>query len=199
LIFNNEIFGAVELASFSEIVNYKIKFIEKIGESIASTLATVKINITTARLLEETKLKSEEMASQEEEIRQNMEEMISSQEELNAKSNGLTEIIDAIQSVIYFVEYNMQGKITDINEKYLEILHKRKEDIVGKFQGSFGLELQNIQFFNDFWDQLRAGKVRYYDQDLLIENKIVTISSTYIPILDQDRIPHKVISIASIK
>ncbi|MBQ1883771.1 MAG: GAF domain-containing protein, partial [Bacteroidales bacterium] len=62
---NAETFGIVELASFRVIEKYQVEFIEKIGETIAATIANVKINMNTAKLLEESSEKSERLAQQE--------------------------------------------------------------------------------------------------------------------------------------
>ena len=42
--FNNEIYAVAEIASFNAIEPYKQQFVEEVGNSIASTIATVKIN-----------------------------------------------------------------------------------------------------------------------------------------------------------
>ena len=78
----DEILGVIELASFNELKEHEIAFVEQVAESIASTIVTVKLNIKTAQLLEESNKRSEELAQQEEEMRQNLEEMKATQEEL---------------------------------------------------------------------------------------------------------------------
>ena len=79
---NDQIFGVVELASFSEFQDFEKEFVQKIAETIASTISTVKINARTQRLLEESQEMTEQMRAQEEEMRQNMEELQATQEEM---------------------------------------------------------------------------------------------------------------------
>ncbi|MEA3317497.1 MAG: GAF domain-containing protein, partial [Bacteroidota bacterium] len=78
---NDEVFGAIEIASFKEISKFQIEFVESVCNNIASTLESVKVNINTNNLLEKTQQQAAEMREQEEEMRQNMEELQATQEE----------------------------------------------------------------------------------------------------------------------
>lgn len=82
---DKEIYGIVELASFQVYQTHEIAFVEKLGETIASTLSSVKNNQKTRRLLEEFQQQTEQMRAQEEEMRQNMEELTATQEEMTRK------------------------------------------------------------------------------------------------------------------
>jgi GAF domain-containing protein len=82
---DKEVYGIVELASFKNFQSHEILFVEKLAETIASTLASVKAAQKNRSLIEQFQQQTEEMRAQEEEMRQNMEELQATQEELSRK------------------------------------------------------------------------------------------------------------------
>jgi hypothetical protein len=97
LIYNENILGVLEIASFKIFEKFEIEFIKKLAESVASSISTVKINERTRKLLEHSQQQTEEMRSQEEEMRQNMEELMATQEEMNRKENAYLKEIEALK------------------------------------------------------------------------------------------------------
>ena len=97
LKFNEQTVGAIELASFSFFQPYQIKFLEEVGEIIASSFATVQINAKTKMLLEQSQQQAEEMRAQEEEVRQNMEELQATQEQMQRRTQELENIKENLE------------------------------------------------------------------------------------------------------
>jgi transcriptional regulator with GAF, ATPase, and Fis domain len=95
---NEKVYGIIEIASFVPFEKYMIEFTEKLGESIASTIAATKINDRTSSLLAQTQIQAEEMRSQEEEMRQNMEELQATQEEMGRKENDYIKQIESLKA-----------------------------------------------------------------------------------------------------
>lgn len=94
---DQHVFGVVELASFNLFEEYEISFVEKLGESIASTLSNVRSAQQTKKLLDESKSSAEMMRAQEEEMRQNMEELQATQEEMARKERDYLRRIDKLE------------------------------------------------------------------------------------------------------
>jgi PAS domain S-box-containing protein len=91
---NEKIFGVLELATFSQYEDFEIELVEKLAETIASTISTVRINDSTRILLEKTQQQAEEMRAQEEEMRQNMEELEATQEEMRRKEKHIQVMLE---------------------------------------------------------------------------------------------------------
>ncbi len=95
---DTESYGIVELASFKPYQPHEIAFVEKLGETIASTLASVKSAQRNRHLIEQFQQQTEEMRAQEEEMRQNMEELQATQEEMARKERDYIEKIRLLET-----------------------------------------------------------------------------------------------------
>lgn len=95
---DQNVYGMVELATFGEYEPHEISFVEKLGETIASTLASVKAAQKNKHLIEQFQQQTEEMRAQEEEMRQNMEELTATQEEMSRKERDYVDRIKELES-----------------------------------------------------------------------------------------------------
>lgn len=94
LIFNGQVLGVLEIASFGQFAAHQIVFLETVGEVIASAVATVRMNAQTQQLLSQSQEGGEALRAQEEEMRQNMEELQATQEEMQRKAQGYEAVIE---------------------------------------------------------------------------------------------------------
>lgn len=191
------VLGIVEVASFNEFQPHEVEFIEKIAESIASTLNSAKINARTAILLEQSKKQAIEMANQEEQMRQNTEELRASQEEIQKKEIENSSLIQAINSSSLMLEYDLEGLITDINEKFLQLLEIEKEEVIGMHHSDFIITDKELAAYKNFWKTLVEGKRKTKFEHIEIKNKEkLLLKQSYAPILDMKGQPYKIICIS---
>lgn len=155
---NDQIFGVVELASFNFFQDFEIEFVQKIAESIASTISTVKINARTHKLLEESQEMTEQMRAQEEEMRQNMEELQATQEEMQRSQAETESTLNAIHSSLAVVEYNPDGTITKVNNNFLELFGYSQDEVVGEHHRIFvSKEEKQSDDYRQFWKEMASG------------------------------------------
>ena len=91
---NDVIEGVIEMASLKPFADFEIAFVEKVGESIAAAISSVRTNERTKILLQQSQEQGEEMRAQEEEMRQNMEELEATQEEMHRKSDEIERLLE---------------------------------------------------------------------------------------------------------
>jgi PAS domain S-box-containing protein len=195
---NDEVYGAVELAGFKDFEDYVIKFVEDVGEDIASTIKTTKINIQTNKLLEQSQQQSEELSSQEEEMRQNMEELQATQEEAARRSAEMEGLINALKKSNHVIEYDMNGKILEVNDNYLNLFNMNKDEIVGLHHTDYkDMSDEELKKYEQFWEDLRNGETKKETSTIKIGRKKYTFIETYTPIMDQYGNPEKVLKIAT--
>ena len=193
-----QIFGVLEIASFKKMERHEIDFVEKVSESIASTLSIAKINQRTAELLTQSQQQAEEMASQEEEMRQNLEELQATQEESARKEAEMQSILNAVHSSSLVIEYDLQGHITSVNESFCRALNVQREQIVGRNQDEFrdtndSYSLQD----SDFWNRIKDGEVIKRTDKYLVSGEEHWLQQVFTPILDSDGFPYKILNMAT--
>lgn len=156
---NEGIFGILELASFFPLEQHQIDFIEKVAENIAATISTVKINVRTAYLLEQSQQQAEELKAQEEEMRQNMEELHATQEEISRKNAEAQSVMNGVNSTLAICEYNMEEELIRFNENFIKISNLKASELTNIAHSKLLLP-QYIEdgTYEEIWNKLRFGK-----------------------------------------
>ena len=132
LLFNDELFGVIEFASFKLYQPFEISFVEKLAEIIASTISRANITKQTQTLLKDSQKLTEELRKQEEEMRKNLEEMNATQEEMQQREVERIGIFTAINNTLATVEFNMEGRIITANDKFLNMMNYSLDEIENK-------------------------------------------------------------------
>lgn len=193
----NELFGILEIASFRILEPHETGFVEQLGESIANTLAAVRINEKTISLLEKSRKQAEEMARQEEKMVRNVQELRDAQEESLRKETEITGILNAVNSSSLVAEYSTNGRFADVNEKFLFLMESSREQIVGKHHSDFSVVDKYSNEYKEFWRKLKDGEtISQTEHFRLFNGNEIWLNQTYTPILDRSGKPYKILNIA---
>jgi PAS domain S-box-containing protein len=197
LISNETIIGVIELATIKDFKKFEIGFTERICGNIASTIISVKQNLKTSRLLEQFQQQSEELKTQEEEMRQNLEELQAAQEETARREAEMSGMIKALDASVLLAEFDLEGKIININEQYAKIYNQNKQSIIGRTYKE--LKILNDKEGNNtdvLWNKLKNGSLERTISYIQINENEVWLSQTFSPILDNEGQPYKVLNLA---
>jgi PAS domain S-box-containing protein len=198
IIRENEIHGALELASLSHFEAHHITLAEKVAESIASTLSAVKTNIRTARLLEDSKAQAQALSSQEEEMRQNLEELQATQEEATRQAERFLMLENAVNHTMIRAEYNIEGKLLYANTKFLNKLeYSSNSQVEGKNIEMF-IGVKDREWFHKIWEDLAKGGRHFegYMKHITRTGKDLWTIATYTCIRKEDDAVDKILFLA---
>ncbi len=186
--------GVIELASFNELENYKIRFIEKLAENIISVIITTRANDKTNRLLEESKRQSEELRSAEEELRQNLEEMQATHDELQRQKVELEKekaLMDAMMNYLpdYIYFKDTDCKFVRISQSMLKLFPVDKlDDMIGKSDFDFQPKDIAQKYYNDEQKIMkdRKGFIDDIQHEIMKNGVEQWVSTTKLPLINKE-------------
>lgn len=190
------VLGVIEIASLNKFQKHEIDFSEQVASSLASTVTTASNSDRTAKLLAKSQTQAQEMLEQEEEMRQNMEELKATQEESVRREEEYRGIIGAAQDSVFIVEYDLDGNITDINEKFLIFLGKSKKNLLGKKHSDLISRQSATDINASFWKDIKQGNNKRIIEKVKIgRKKEYVLMHNFSPVLNNDKVPVKILNI----
>lgn len=198
LISNQEILGVIELASFKHFSPYHIEFVEKVGESIASTIMAAHINEKTQTLLLATRAQTQELRQQEQDLRENMIQLETTQQKMRKVNQELKYTFSTINSAMLSAEFDLNGCVIKANNRYLRFLGYKYDEIIGQHHRiSVPEEERTSKDYEAFWESLLQGK--HFTGEFRRVSKsgfIRWIRGSYYPVKDEDDRIEKILKVA---
>ncbi len=139
------------------------------------------------------------MQEKEEILKKNLDLMRDLQEELNEKANELEQRMNAINASTAMLEYDGEGKILFVNDKFLKILDYQREQLIGQ---PHTILLEHKFAESDSYANLkkRLRKQEFVEEEFEFVNskdEIVWLRGSYYPMCDAQGNLIKVMQLAS--
>jgi PAS domain S-box-containing protein len=191
--------GVIELASFKKLEKYKLDFVQRLTQNIASFIAIRTASARMKEMLEQSQSQAEELQAQEEELRQNLEEMQATQEELGrqieknkliqedlAKEKYLMDaLMNSIPEYIYFKD--LDSKFLK-NSKSHSILFgfPDPKDIAGKSDFDFFSDEHARPALEAEQNIIKTGKpiLDLVEKEVKKDGSVSWVSTTKMPLID---------------
>lgn len=170
----NEVQGVVEIASIDELEEYKRDFVEKIAESIASTILSVKNRIRTNELLEEAQEKSEALEQQRISLQETIRALQETQRKLDMESllSFEKENILKTSHIVFYLsrKFTINEIASDLVDKllyysYKDLLNKDISMIFAKEE--ICEEMKSTISKGGFWSSITTVKSRTGEEVLV--------------------------------
>lgn len=187
LLYNDELQGVIELASFQVWNDYEINFLKRIAEYLASTLSGLKVTQQTRKLLEKADHLNQELNNRSEEMRLNMEELRATQEEIERKNLEFTGLYLAVNQTMVTADITNDGIILKVNSNFSSLFELQVDSFEGKYLHEF-LNSNNSDInFLKILDKVSKGESfeGVFLTNSLIDNK--WISGTFSPMKDESQ------------
>ncbi len=186
LIFEHEVFGVVEIASFREFEDYEIDFLKVIGERIASSISVMEKSFQTQKVLERYKSKSAELENIEQALAENKKTLIESQNFAANKELENVGIRDAVSNIASITWFDMEGKILSVQDKHLAAIGYSQEDIIKQKELSISSIKEKMPAdFSALWRNLKEGKEGKIENYYTLNKEQIKIIEIYRPIKDE--------------
>jgi len=196
LIFDNIVLGVIEIASLNNFENYQIEFLEEISESIALTISNLKINQRTELLLRKSQDQSRLVEEQKSEMQKNIQQLQILKDETDKREIEMHNIFKAINSTALVAEFDINGKIITMNDKFLQGINQSKDQIIGKYHKDFTTMNSDSLEYKQLWLDLSKAKPRSIIEAIHFDNTTIWLSQTFTPIQEKDGSVKKILDIA---
>jgi len=107
--------------------------------------------------------------------------------------------ISAISKVMGVIEFDLTGKITDVNDNFAAVTGYSKQEIIGQHHSMFvETAYKNSAAYKQFWDKLGRGEPDEGQYKRVGKaNKEIWLQASYNPIFDAEGKPFKVVKYAT--
>ena len=161
LIYDDKVYGVIELASFNIFDSDVTEFMEEVGKIISRTIFNLNVSENTRKLLEESQRLGAELSENKAQLESNAKEMANTQVILTETNSKLqvqiskvkeaqerqTSLLENASEVIFI--FNEEGVVNYVSPSVIKILGYQENDILGSVEIS-RIKEENKKSFEKF-------------------------------------------------
>lgn len=198
LVYNDYLYGVLELASFKDFQEYQIQFVERISENIASTIANAKINEQTNILLKQSRLQSKQMEEKEDQLKSEIESLNNLLNAVQMEFDELEQVNNAMNKSMMVAIFSTKGDTLEANRKFalrytLDVNDIRRKNVYEILQ----LTLSKYDEFKKIWDSVKQGQTETYNIEFKINNSTRKIRNMFVPIYNKENAIERIFCLAT--
>lgn len=198
LVYNDYLYGVLELASFKKFEQYQIDFVQRISENIASTIANAKINEQTNLLLKQSRIQSKEMEEKEDQLKSEIESLNNLLNATQSEFDELEQVNNAMNKSMMVAIFSTKGDTLEANRKFalrytLDVNDIRRKNVYEILQ----LSLAKYDEFKKIWDNVKQGTTETYSIEFKINNSTRNIKNMFVPIYNKENIVDRIFCLAT--
>lgn len=159
---NEQMVGIIELAAFKQFEQYEIEFVEKLAESIASTIITTQASEQTRRLLKESEMKSKILQEKEDTL-----------EALINNTNDMILVIDKDYRLLL------------CNNSYQKSVEERGYEVKEKMNVLDIITAENKAIAASYYQKAMGGETFLIEEKLVIKGNESYFEISYNPIKNE--------------
>ncbi len=201
LLINDELYGAIELASFRIFEDYQIKFLEKMADTIVSTMNNVAVNSRTKKLLEESRKRADDLSIEEDAMRIRLKELEDKEQQLSSNLYANENVSNSIADNVLVAEIDETGKIVFVNDLLCVFMQLNNTDIIGSHYEDFDKYISEKEKLKlkELWISVELG---HKEQEIIEiksgDNKMEKILVSLSPISSADSVYNGVIALGMV-
>ncbi len=198
IVIDEQIIAIIEIASFKEFEDFEIKFIEKITESIATTIANTKINLQTIEFLKQSKKQEKIFKDREESLKRNLQNLKKEEKKISQRQIERIGVLKSINKNLIRAEFSMDAVLINANFNFLETMNY---DNLANIRFKHFKEIfsyKEIAFSTKMWKNICDGEVYKKTIKKKIDDKIVKLHLNFYAVLDEKNKTAKILNLSFI-
>jgi len=195
---DGRVYGIIELASLEKFKKFELEFIDELRKTLGASFVISSIFLETKQKMERIEKMYLSVKNETKSLRGKIQSFKKKNTALERKIIENNIVNEGINTFGLVAELGMDGNILEINNQFIELLQKTKENIIRtNYLEYFGeIDDDGIGIVEPLWNDIRSGTIRSLEHNFVVSDKSIWLSEVYIPVKNEKGKVYKIKLIA---